>query len=110
MSRKHERVEIEQTITIEDVINGGKFGDLVNITVEGLMVLSERELNTHSIYQLSLSLPIEIEGSRNIVLGADCLWSKQADQPSRHWAGLQIIDASDTALLQIATLVENYGK
>jgi hypothetical protein len=73
MARKLERREINQTIEVIDVINGGTFGELINITVEGLMVMTETEIPTQSIYQLSIKLPVDLHGSYTVELGADCL-------------------------------------
>jgi hypothetical protein len=110
MARKLERREINQTIDITDVINGGKFGELINITTEGLMVMTEREIPTQSIYQLSLKLPVELHGSITVELGADCLWCRKDENFHRFWAGFQIIDASDNAVKQIEELIEAYSK
>lgn len=110
MARKLERKEINQTIDIIDVINGGKFGELINITIEGLMAMTEREIPTQSIYQLSIKLPVELRGSDTVELGADCLWCRKDENFHRFWAGFQIIDASDNAVKQIEDLIEAYSK
>lgn len=110
MARKLERKELSQTITIEDTINGGVFGELVNITREGLMVMTDREIETQAIFQLALQLPETLHGSDQLVLGADCLWCRRAENFYRYWAGFQIIDASEQALAQIDALIDLYAK
>ena len=110
IERKHERKELNQSIPIVDVINGGDFGELVNVTVEGIMVITDKEIPTQSIYQLSLRLPIEIAGSNTVELGADCLWCRKVENFHRYWAGFHIIDASDTAMAQIEELIKHYAK
>lgn len=109
-SRKKERVELNETIVINDVINGGVFGELINVTTEGLMVMTEKAVPTHAIYQLSLQLPSAIQGSDTIAVGADCLWCKEEEHFNRHWAGLQIIDASEQAMAQLEELINHYKK
>lgn len=109
-SRKHHRIELNQAIIITDTINGGRFGELINVTVEGMMVITEKEIPTQSIYQLSLQLPLEIEGSNTVELGADCLWSRKIENFHRFWAGFQIIDASDQAMAQLRQLINHYAK
>lgn len=108
--RKLERKQLNQSIPITDVINGGEFGELINATVEGIMVISDKELPTHSIFQLTMQLPIEIAGSDTLTIGADCLWCRKVENFHRYWAGLHIIDASDTALKQLEELIEHYSK
>ena len=110
IERKHERTEIHQAVQIIDVINGGRFGELVNLSIEGMMVITDYEIATHSIYQLSLQLPVEVSGSSTLELGADCLWSRPIENSDRFWAGFQIIDASDTAMAQIENLVSDHSK
>ncbi len=110
IKRKYQRTELNQAITIIDVINGGVFGELVNASVGGIMVIVDKDIPTQSIYQLSLQLPIEIEGSKTIEVGADCLWSRKAENFHRYWAGFHIIDASDTALAQLEALITYYSK
>jgi hypothetical protein len=108
MARKLERKELNQAIAVHDTINGGVFGELVNITREGLMVMTDREIETQAIFQLALQLPEPLKGSAQIVLGADCLWCRRAENFYRYWAGFQIIDASETALAQLDALIELY--
>lgn len=110
MTRRLERKELVQPIAINDTINGGVFGELVNITTEGLMVITDREIETQAIFQLALQLPEPMAGSGMLVLGADCLWCRRAENFYRYWAGFQIIDASDHAIEQIEALINLYSK
>lgn len=110
MARKLERKELSQLIAVNDVINGGVFGELVNVTTEGIMVMTDQEIETQAIFQLSLELPEPLIGSAQIVLGADCLWCRRIENFSRYWAGFQIIDASELALEQVEALIDLYAK
>lgn len=104
--RRLERRELSQSIVIDDVINRGEFGELINLTTEGMMAITSQEIPTHSIFQLSLRLPKAIDGDDVINIGVDCLWCRKADNLQRYWAGFQIIDASELALTHINILVE----
>lgn len=110
MARKLERKELNQAIVVLDTINGGVFGELVNVTTEGLMVMTDREIETQAIFQVALDLPEPIMGSNQIIVGADCLWCRRAENFYRYWAGFQIIDASETALAQLGALIELYAR
>ncbi|MFT5691929.1 MAG: hypothetical protein ACI92E_001260 [Oceanicoccus sp.] len=110
IDRRLERKELSQSIVIDDVINGGEFGELINLTTEGMMAITSQAIPTHSIFQLSLRLPEEINGSNIISLGVDGLWCKKAENFQRYWAGFQIIDASELALAQVKILVAEYSK
>lgn len=106
--RKLQRHEISSTVTIEDMVTGSMVGELVNITAEGLMLITDHEMDTNSIFQFALHLPEAIEGGNRIALGVDCLWCRQAENFDRFWSGYQIIDASPAALRAIATLIARY--
>ena len=108
--RRLQRIELSQPMVLLDLINGGVFGELVNVTAEGMMAVITKNLPTQSIFQLSLQLPEAIDGDRQITLGIDCLWCRPADNSQRYWAGFQIIDASDHALQQLTTLMTKYAK
>lgn len=110
MSRKFERVELNQTITVTDAITNQRFGELVNLSAEGLMIITDQQLDTHSIFQLCLQLPVAIAGHTTIELGADCLWCREAENFNRYWSGFQIIDASDLAVQQLTELTNHYQK
>lgn len=110
MTRRLERKRLTQAIPVHDVINGGLFGELVNITSEGLMIMTDREIETQAIFQLSLELPEPLLGSAQLLLGADCLWCRRAENFTRYWAGFQVIDASDLAMQQIDTLIDLYAR
>ncbi len=110
MTRRLERKELIQPIAVNDTINGGRFGELVNITAEGLMIITDREIETQAIFQLALQLPEPLAGNDMLVLGADCLWCRRAENFYRYWAGFQIIDASDHAVEQIDALINLYAK
>ena len=110
MTRKQERIELNQSIIINDVINGGIFGEVVNVTTEGLMVMADINIPKHAVYQLSLQLPTSILGSDSIELGVEFLWCKVEENCDRHWAGAKIIDASEQAISQLVQLIEDYKK
>ena len=110
MGRRLERIELNQNIAITDTINGGHFGELVNVTTEGMMLISDQNIELGSIFQLVVHLPIAIQGSEQIELGVDCLWCRQVDNFHRFWAGFQIIDASANAAAQLEELITQYSK
>lgn len=107
--RSRERKEINQVIPITDVINDREIGELINITVEGIMMISDENIETQSIFQYSLKLPGPINGLETLEIGVDCLWCRKAEDYSRYWAGFQIIDASAETIAVIENLIEHYG-
>ncbi len=107
--RKQERKELNQTIPVQDIINGAVAGELVNITTNGMMLISNEHIETNSIFQFALQLPHPLDGHDSIPLGVDCLWCRKVENFSRYWAGFQIIDASPDARELIDKLIAHYG-
>ncbi|MFT6387934.1 MAG: hypothetical protein ACJAUP_001306 [Cellvibrionaceae bacterium] len=48
MARKQERIELNQSIIITDVINGGIFCEFINVTTGSLMVMTKK--NSHPCF------------------------------------------------------------
>lgn len=108
--RKLKRQELNTTILIRNSMTQELLGELANITVEGLMIISDQEMSTNSIFQFRLEFPESINGQTSIDLGVDCLWSRSAENFNRHWSGYQIIDASPDALVTIDELISGYSE
>ncbi len=107
--RKHRRVYLGTDIAVYDVLNGDRVGEIVNITIEGLMLVMEQEPEAGNIYQFAMSMPQDLDGHKVINVGADCLWCSPSSISGQHWAGFQIIDASETAETLIQHLIDTYG-
>ena len=56
-------------------------GHLVDITTEGLMLISEGPLETDAIFELRMDLPSEIEGVRKMDCLAHSRWCRKDDNP-----------------------------
>ena len=108
--RKLPRQTLSRVVPVEDVINGGAFGELVNLTADGLMAITDHPVTPRAVFQLALRLPESIAGADRIVIGADCLWSRCSDDYHRYWAGFSIIDIAEDDRERLATLLTDYGQ
>lgn len=106
--RKHERVQLAPAILIHDVVHQRTLGELVNITIEGMMSIGETPVELDAILQISLELPEPIAGEDHIDLGVICLWTREAEHSNRYWAGFQIIDASMQSIKRIESLIRDH--
>jgi hypothetical protein len=85
-------------------------GRLVNITTEGLMLVSPTALATDTLYQTLLALPEELNGVRQIELGMDCLWTSPTHPDAdMYWSGCHIIDISQEMMAHLLVLIEEFG-
>ncbi len=108
--RKLQRHEFLLPIAVIDTLTGDSLGALVNINIEGLMVMGNVAIDGNRLYQVELQLPDTIHGHDKVALGIDCLWSRRDEEYERHWAGFQIIDVSQDALKVIEHLIRDYSE
>ena len=105
--RKQTRKEVATRLSVVDINTGILIGELANISDEGFMVLTARELPLNAVFQLSLSLPKMIRGVDSLYFGAESLWCTGADHADHFWVGFHLIDISPqdhevlTALLEV---------
>ena len=106
-SRRQQRIEPQRPILVVNINTQKPMGALVNISLEGLMVMSDTIIDTNRIYQISLQLNDPVNGHKHIDLGVDCLWNRSETENQRYWAGFQIIDASRSSLNRIEMLIRD---
>lgn len=110
LSRKLPRSEPNQTITVINCLTGENFGELANLSMGGIMIITDQLIPTDAIFQLSLQLPTTIQNNDQLHIGADCLWSRKVDHFHRYWSGFQIIDIAPSAQQQLEALIADYSK
>ena len=81
--RKSPRKTADEVLEITDHLTGITLGKVVNISTEGLMLLSNEPFSTGSIYQLDLQVPQPLDGCSLIPFGAEVVWSMPAVSPIR---------------------------
>ena len=108
--RQQQRFELHKPISVININTQKKMGALVNITMEGFMLMSDTFIESNRIYPISLILPDAISGHKQVDLGTDCLWSRVEVEDERYWAGFQIIDASRSALDRIEALINDFSQ
>ncbi|MGL1935499.1 MAG: PilZ domain-containing protein [Fibrobacterales bacterium] len=84
-------------------------GHLVDITTEGIMVISEEPIENNTVYEFVMDLPEEIAGKKEMHFKAKCVWATNASNPDFYDSGYTLVDASEENLLIIKTLVQIFG-
>ncbi len=98
--RRKNRVTIPEHPTILDAHSGKPIGQLVNLSADGLMIAGTQAIRCSHVCQMRI--PLFREGQQlEIRVGAESLWSEDANDSGTHWTGFQIIDISpeDQAIL-----------
>lgn len=91
--RRQRRVTIPRHPEILDAHSGAVLGQLVNLSVDGLMAVSPLFINCGTVCQVRIPLNVEDE-TVEIQLGIESLWCEDANESGSHWTGFQIIDIS----------------
>lgn len=103
--RKSTRKIADQVLEVSDQITGTQIGRVVNISAEGLMLLSQEPIVTGSVYQLRMDLPGQNGEDKQVAFGAEAVWTSEATQPDSFWTGFRIIDISSEDVLSIDDLI-----
>ena len=91
--RRRKRVSIPELPEILDAHSGEVLGQLVNLSVDGLMAMGPHCIDCGTICQMRIPL---IRGGETveIQIGVEALWCEDANDSGSHWTGFQIIDIS----------------
>jgi hypothetical protein len=105
-SRGQKRIEVSEVIRVIDRQTGTPLGQLVNISEDGLMILSTEPVAENCIFQLSLVFSEDSDNAAEgpISIGVESLWVNSSGDQPQHWVGFYIIDISDTDLHRIRLL------
>jgi len=107
--RKVPRKIANEVLEVFDQLTGANLGRVVNISAEGLMLISGEPIDTGSVYQLDLKLPNPINKRGTISFGAESVWTTPTTQPGSYWTGFRIIDASDDSVLVIDEMIFDWN-
>jgi len=102
--RKLTRVSIPDHPRIFDVHSGDIIGQLVNLSVEGLMMMSPSPVKPGTLMQMRIPLQCG-EEVIDILIGVESLWCDNTDASGIRWTGFHIIDISPEHREIISTLV-----
>jgi hypothetical protein len=94
------------------IVNSGSdrlVGRLVDISPDGMTVISESDFVVNEIFHLKLLIPLPIEGRTYVEFNAKCLHSRVDSHSGYFYSGFQLIhpDLSNVGLIE--KLISRYG-
>ncbi|MES9831505.1 MAG: PilZ domain-containing protein [Candidatus Thiodiazotropha sp. DIVDIV] len=98
----------DQILELHDKVSGSSLGRLVNISAEGLMLLSQEPMIIGSVFQLSLVDPQSEDENKPVEFSAEVVWCAEASQPDSFWSGFRIHEISNNDILYIDKLILNW--
>jgi hypothetical protein len=84
-------------------------GHLVDITSEGIMLISEDQMEINKTFHFRMMLPKEIIGKEMLEFTATSLWSKKDINPDFYDTGFRIEDINEPDTLRIDQLIHHFG-
>jgi hypothetical protein len=107
--RKYTRRDLMFYSRVVDANTGRMVGNLLNITPEGAMVLSEKQIPPDIAMELHIELPEEISPKPELIFQAISLWCQPDINPEFFDVGFQFQDVSEEKAEVIQRLVKEYG-
>lgn len=99
--RKYKRLHLIYYLRIFDRETNQLIGNLVDLSEEGLMIISDKACDLGETYKLRMILPEEIKGKSFIDIDAESVWCKPASNPIFHETGFKMVNVKreDIALI-----------
>jgi len=107
--RRLPRHQLDQQVELIDQVNGASLGVLVNIHMEGLLMMGDLSMKPDHLYQVQLQSVSSSHPFDAVELTMDCMWTRAMGQQDRVWAGCQIIDLSFENRQRLAQLIDLFA-
>jgi len=107
--RKHKRVNLIYYLEIYDNRTDKHLGYLVDITPEGLMMISEEQMPAGEDFHLRMLLPETAYGKKSISFNVNSRWTKKDLNPAFFASGYQFVDIGPVESKTISSLIDNFA-
>ena len=107
--RKYDRVRLSCDLDVYDRITGLYLGKIVDISVDGMMISGDNQINTNTTLYISVDLPETINGVEQLHCACITHWWKKASDIDKFLAGLTFknLETHDKQILEF--LIKNHG-
>ena len=107
--RRLKRRHLLYYLRVFDKGTGRQIGHLVDITNEGMMIMSERPIRPGRTIGLRMMLPEEVNKEGAVEFDATSLWTGQDINPEFYDTGFKVTNITRRQLTMLETLIEDYG-
>jgi hypothetical protein len=105
--RKLERHSVSNSLEVYDLDTGNLLGHVVDLHVEGLMLLSDKPIEMFKSYALQINLPLTLNGVSEFILDARSQWNRESIVGNKFWTGLQFTHVPESSRSCIEKMVGN---
>ncbi len=85
------------------------FGHLVDISGNGIMLISDNPVEVNEDYRLRMSLPSQMKERNEIIFSATSRWCKSDANPDFYLIGFQIHDLEQATRDLVANLIKDFS-
>ncbi|MDQ7074153.1 MAG: PilZ domain-containing protein [Gammaproteobacteria bacterium] len=107
--RGAKRTHLMFHITVLDCDTDENLGYLVDLTTEGLLLISEEPPELNKVFKLCLHLPVDVFGMSELNLVAESRWCKKDLNPEFYDTGFRMIEVAQEQVEKINCMIEEYG-
>ena len=92
---------MSSSLEVFDLDTGDHLGRVVDLHVEGLMLLSDRPVDLFRSFALQVNLPMSLNGVREFLLDAESLWNRESINGKQYWTGMHFTNLPEDSRLCI---------
>ena len=107
-NRKSERKNLIYYLPVIDRVTLQPIGNLVNLTQEGTMLVSQNKFEPGTIYKARITPSDDIPDLAPLDLDMKCLWTEQDTNPVLWAAGFEILTITEATFTAINQLIEEF--
>jgi hypothetical protein len=107
--RRSQRKRAHQAIQVNNAITGQQIGHVGNLSADGMLLISNRQMPDDALYQFSFHLPSPNGHMHQLEIGAHEQWSESANVPGLFWTGFRIIDIGPEDFDVLTSWIESPG-
>ena len=91
-NRRSRRKRAPGNIEVTNSLTGEVVGSVGNLSVDGMLLISNRSVPEDALFQLAFVLTCTGGRPRRIEIGVHEQWTEACSYPGQYWAGFRIID------------------
>lgn len=107
--RKFKRRLLVYNLEVFDSENSEPLGRMVDITPEGMLIVSNKPVPIASNLKISIDLPEELLGTPRANFTAAVRWCRHDINPDLFDSGLEFSEISDGDIESVVALITNYA-
>jgi PilZ domain len=105
-NRRSRRKPVQQGIEVTDALSGQVVGQVGNLSVDGMLLIANRELPENALFQFRFDLPTAVGAPHRFEIGVHEQWGEPASVPGQFWFGFRIIDIAPEDRTVLAAWVD----